>query len=233
MRFTLPALLGLTLLTWHQALALSATPTKVTKVERDITTPNNVTAFQMVHGVGSSLGTSADATWSSTPLQTRLLIVLPLAIANDIGIMNTRVAWRLLISYTGDSTGSGTVYVSAFPDGMQVLAEIRICIVGPVTVAATGAIDGNDMVQMRVPLEVVWVDTITNKLIAVFWIATYQLGQNDPDISYTVDMDNAPSGWDQTGSMPASGCPPTSLGTAFVPTSWSLLPWSTVISNVK
>jgi hypothetical protein len=179
MRFTLPALLGLTLLTWHQALALSATPTKIAKVERDIT-PDNVTASQMVDGVGSS---PADATWSSTPLQTRLLFVLPLAIANDIGIMNTRVAWRLLLSYTGDSSGTGTVYVSAFPDGMQVVTEIRICIVGPITIDGTGSTDGNATVQMRVPLEVVWADTLTNKLIAVFWTATYQFGQNDPDIS--------------------------------------------------
>jgi hypothetical protein len=227
MRFTLPALLGLTLLTWHQALALSATPTKIAKVERDIT-PDNVTASQMVDGVGSS---PADATWSSTPLQTRLLFVLPLAIANDIGIMNTRVAWRLLLSYTGDSSGTGTVYVSAFPDGMQVVTEIRICIVGPITIDGTGSTDGNATVQMRVPLEVVWADTLTNKLIAVFWTATYQFGQNDPDISYTVNMYNAPYGWDQPGSMPTSGCPPTS-GTAVVPTSWSLLPWSMIISNV-
>jgi hypothetical protein len=228
MRFTLPALLGLTLLTWHQALALSATPTKIAKVERDIT-PDNVTASQMVDGVGSS---PADATWSSTPLQTRLLFVLPLAIANDIGIMNTRVAWRLLLSYTGDSSGTGTVYVSAFPDGMQVVTEIRICIVGPIIIDGTGSTDGNATVQMRVPLEVVWADTLTNKLIAVFWTATYQFGQNDPDISHTVNMYNAPIGWDQPGSMPTSGCLPTS-GTKVVPTSWSLLPWSMIISNVK
>jgi hypothetical protein len=227
MRFTLPALLGLTLLTWHQALALPDTPTKIAKVERDIT-PYNVTDSQMVDGVGSS---PDDATWSSTPLQTRLLFILPLAIANDIGVMSTRVAWRLLLSYTGDSTGTGRFYISAFPDGMQVVTEIRICIVGPITTVGTGSTDGNATVQFRVPLEAVWADTVTNKLIAVFWIATYQFGQNDPDISYTVNMDNAPSGWDQPGPLPTSRCPPTG-GTAVVPTSWSLLPWSMIISNV-
>jgi hypothetical protein len=228
MRFTLPALLGLTLLTWHQALALPVTPTKTAKVEGDIT-PYNVTASQRVDGIGSS---PADATWSSTPLQTRLLFILPLAIANDMGVLHTWVAWKLLLSYTGDSTGTGYFYISAYPDGTQVVTEIRICIVGPIITVATGSTGGDATVQFQVPLEAVWADTLTNKVIAVFWIATYQFGQNNPDLSYTVDMNNAPSGYDQPGPLPTSRCPPTG-GTAVVPTSWSLLPWSTIISNVQ
>jgi hypothetical protein len=232
MRFTLPALLGLTLLTWHQALALPATPTKIAKVERDITTPYNVTALQGVDGDGASLGTSGGATWSSTPLQTRLEVVLPLAIANAMEIMTPVVDWKLLLTYTGDSNGNGHFYYNAYPDGMQTLREIEMCLTSPGKLVGTGTSGGNAWVQVKIPLEVAWLDTITGQLVAVFWTATYQFGQNDPDLSHTFYMNIAPSGWENGGTLPTTGCPPSGVGTAFTPASWSFLPWSTIISNL-
>lgn len=229
MRFTLPALLGLTLLTWHQALALPATPTKIAKVERDITTPYNVT---IVDGAGASLGTPDDATWSSTPLQTRLLFVMPLAIANDMGIMRNTLPFRLLLSYTGSSAGDGHVFGNVFPEDGQAVDDLDICF-GTSTVVGTGTSGGNSWVQIQSAIEVAWGDTITNKLIAVFWTGTYQYGQNDPSLSYTTVMNIVPSGWEQSGSLPASGCPQSGVGTVVNPTSWSNLPWSNIISNLQ
>jgi hypothetical protein len=186
----------------------------------------------MVDGVGASLGTSDGPTWSSA-LQTRLLIVLPLYIANDFEIMDTYVAWKLSLLYTGDSKGTGSVHVQVIEEGMQANSELQICIVATPTKVSIGSTNGIPFVQVKVPLQVTWVHTITSKLIVVFWTAIYQFGQNDSDLTHTISMVTAPSGWEQQGGLPTSRCVPSGVGSAFTPESWSFLPWSTITSNVQ
>jgi len=229
MRFTLPSLLGLILLMWHQALALPATSTKIAEIERDITNPYNITA---VNGVGPSLGTSDSSTWSSTPLRTRLLFDMPRAITNDMGLMKTLLAYKLLLTYTGSTTG-GTVYYDIYAQLGLRIADLRICSYGPFTLQSSGKSNGNAWVQITCPLVIAWLDTVTGKLISVFWTTKYQFGQNDPDLSYTDFMNSAPSGWEISGSLPGVGCPQSGVGTAVKPTSWSLLPWSEIIDSSK
>jgi hypothetical protein len=231
MRFILLALLGLIILMRHQALALLATPTKIAKVERDITTPYNFTRFQIVHRDGASLGTSDDAVWTSTLVRMQLLVDLPITIANDMGIMATTISWKIK-AYWDSATSGGGIFYGVSPDGTQTQSEIDICFDGPLDIVATGTSNGNNWVQLQMPLVVSWVDTFTNKLIAVFWTATYQFGENNPDLTYLLFLDIAPLGWEQSGPMPSNGCPDSGVGISATPTLWSYLPWSTIISNL-
>jgi hypothetical protein len=231
MRFILSALLGLILLPWHQALALPAIPTKIAKIERDFITPYVATASHTVVGTGVSLGTSGgEDWWASTPIQERLVFDMPGTIANTMGILSTLVAWKLVCTYSGDSSGTGNVYVAILPDGQQQPDEIQICIWDSTTVVNSGTSNGNSWVQIQVSVEVVWLHIITNQFISVFWVATYQFGQNDPDLSFDVSMDQAPKGFQQPGPLPASGCPAWYDGTLVMPKSWTLLPWSSIVS---
>jgi hypothetical protein len=231
MRFIFSALLGLILLPWHQALALPAIPTKIAKIERDSITPYIATANHTVVRTGISLGTSGgEDWWTSTAIQERLIFDMPGTIANTMGILSTLVAWKLVYTYSGASNGGGNVDINILPDGQQQPGEIQICTWDSTTVTNTGTSGGNSWVQIQVPLEVVWLDTITNQLISVFWAATYQFGQNDPDLSFEVSMDAAPKGFQQPGPLPASGCPGWYVGTLVIPKSWTLLPWSSIVS---
>lgn len=230
MRCTFRALLALTLITWHQALALPYTPTETAEVERDIITPYNSTELQIANADGASLGTSSSGTWISTPVRMRLLVDLPIAIANDMRIMSTRVAWRLHIYY--DSSGPKFVYDIDL-DGEQTKSEVKICII-EIGLPTTGTSDGNNWIRLQLGISVFWMDTISNKLITMSWNAVYQFGQNDPDLTFYSSMVKAPHGWEQSGPKPASGCPQIGVGdgTRVTPASWSFLPWTTIISNL-
>jgi hypothetical protein len=230
MRFTLLALLALTIITWHQALALPYTPTETAEVERDITTPFNSTELQIVDADEASLGISSRGNTISAPIRRRLLFDLPIATANDMRIMNTEVAWRLHLYY--DFTRDVFVYDIDL-DGEQTRSEVKICITH-VGLPTWGKSNGNTWVQYQLEILVYWMDTISNKLITVAWNAAYQFGQNDPDLTYYMSMVRAPRGWYQSGPKPASGCPKIGVGagTKVKPTSWSFLPWSAIISNL-
>jgi hypothetical protein len=180
MRFTLPALLVL-ILTRHQALALPATPTQITGIERKTTASNGT--LQAVARVGAGLGTLSEPTWSSTPLQLRLLFDLPVPIANGMKIINTKAAWKLLFTYTGDAAGNGNADVSVIPDGTQSSAEIQICIYSPAIFRNAGTTGDNSWVEAEIFTEVVWWNTVSQQLVSVFWAATYQFGENDPDLT--------------------------------------------------
>jgi hypothetical protein len=225
MRFTLPALSGLTLLTWHQALALPATPAEI---EGAITVSANTT------GHGASLGTSgADDFWTSTALHTRLEFILPVPMADTMQLRSTTIDWKLRVSYQGPSNGLGNVFVTAYSDGKERHDNSLVCINPPVYTRNTGSSNGNSWMQSQIPVEVVWLNQRSGVFISVFFVATYQLGQNDPSLTFVVSVDTAPSAWIQQGTLPTTGCPASGVGTGTTPKRWSLRPWSSIKSNVS
>jgi hypothetical protein len=150
-----------------------------------------------------------------------------------MGLMKSIMAYKLLLSFTGSPAGAGTVHYEVYAEEGLAIADLRICNYGPFITKNSGTVDGNIWVQISCPIVIAWADTVTGTLISVFWTTKYQFGQNDPDLSITVSMDAAPTGWELSGSLPATGCPQSGVGTAVKPTSWSLLPWSVIIDSSK
>jgi hypothetical protein len=167
------------------------------------------------------------------PVQDLFVFEMPIAIANAMKTLNVLVAWKLIFTYSGNSGGSGNIYVNVIPDGDQQSNEIHVCLWSNPIWRSTGTTNGDTWIQIQLPVEVVWLNVIPNQLISVFWTATYQFGQNNPDLSYYISMDVAPSAWQQSGPIPASGCPGSGVGTAVTPNSWTLLPWSAITSTVS
>jgi hypothetical protein len=234
MYFTLPVLLGLTLLPWHQALALPAMSTKIANVTKDITTPYNDTIADIVDGLGAS-----GPTWSSTPLLSLLTFEMPQATVDDMATLTTQLPFRLSIFYTGPinsngNNGFGKLRYGIQPEGWQTRSTIDVCMNGnAIRIAQGRTTGGNYWVKAKANLAAYWVDTLEGKVITVFWSAIFQFGQNDPDLTYTVSITKSPVGWEQTGPPPAApACPEIGVGTMVSPTTWSNLPWSQIISNI-
>jgi len=148
-------------------------------------------------------------------------------------IMNTRVAWRLSLYYHHYYPDTYNFFYGVDQDGEQTESEVRMCII-EVGLPKSGTSDGIYWIAFQIGIAVVWIDTISNKLITVSWNAVYRFGQNDPNLNYFDGMVRAPHGWEQSGPKPASGCPNIGVGdgTRVTLTSWSFLPWSTIISNL-
>src|SRR6266566_1601173 len=183
MRFTLPTLWSLILLTSHQALALPAeSPSKEDSkkfswsVPR--TDPHDVAAHQMldsravdveaIHGHDTRSLQARALPWQSTELKRRLVVGLSTAVATGIHLTNNALTWKISMQYSQDSDGKGTISGSYYQDGETKLDAMDLC-ANAFTQTLIGNTAGYLWMQGNLDLEGSYFDSKSGNLVTMFW----------------------------------------------------------------
>jgi len=234
MRFTLPMLLILTLLTWHQALALPSVSPFTPNMNLPRAAPYDAATHQMLDLMVVGVAATADldtrslraraVAWKSAELKRRLVVGLSAAVATSIHLANAALTWKLSLVYAVDSRGRQTVTPHIYPDEN---ANVNVC-VNKFTTSTFGNTGNTYWVDAEVDLEGTYTDAASGNIITMFWTASMRLGQLVASC-YIHDMENPPTGYEKIIPQPNSQNSQMCLipgGTSVKPTSWTFDSWA-------
>ncbi|OCK97939.1 uncharacterized protein K441DRAFT_693798 [Cenococcum geophilum 1.58] len=238
MRFTLPTLSALILLTWHQALALPGmSPSTPNTKEAVWNLPRAALYDAATHQMLDSRAVDVEATddldtrslqtraipWQSADLKRRLVVGLSTAVATSIHLANAALTWKFSLVYHTDLSGRETLTSTLYEDGETKLQNVNLCVKG-FTSSVSGNTANGYWVDADVDLEGSYVDTASGNAVTMFWTAAMRLGQYAAS-NYVQHMVHDPTGYERIPEDTSQMCLIPG-GTSVNPTSWTFDAWT-------
>lgn len=176
-------LLALTLLICHQALTLPAPsvegselqayPISSIEVPYEITTPQALDSRSPSHNkVITDLDTRSlqrrQSTWTSSPLNARVSILLNTATATPLNLLNGWLTWHFrLVFNQGSQVVTGTVYSTSELRA----SDLSVCVKG-YTAQKYGNTNGLRWSEGNMDLEATWRSVTVSQVVKVLWSGT-------------------------------------------------------------